>query len=410
MASLQKQGDRRVLQFTHPHRGRQTLRLGRIDKASAERVKHHVEQLVSSISLGTPLVAETHAWLGTLTDDFHSTLVRIGLALPREAPATINLDAFLESYIEFHSTRMPNTIRNYRQSLRHLTSFFGKDRDIRAITPGEAEDYREYLRKAGLAEATVSREIKRAKQFFASAADKRLIPENPFKRVKGGSQKNKGRQFFVYESLTASIWNACPDDEWRLLYALCRYQGLRNPSETFALRWEDVVWGPDGEEYLIIRSRKTKERIVPIFPEVKPLLQAASARAQGGNGFVIQRHGGTLKNISGEFKRILNQAGITPWPRLFHNLRSTRQTELVQVYEAHVVAAWLGNSEKIADDHYLQVIPDHIRKATQNPTHQFSALSGTERSPETRKDVSPAIAKDTSVQIPPRGVEPRFSY
>ncbi len=35
---------------------------------------------------------------------------------------------------------------------------------------------------------------------------------------------------------------ACPDTQWRLLVALCRYGGPRCPSEHLRLRWEDIDW------------------------------------------------------------------------------------------------------------------------------------------------------------------------
>jgi hypothetical protein len=48
-------------------------------------------------------------------------------------------------------------------------------------------------------------------------------------------------------------------------------------------------------------------------------------------------------------------------------------------------------------------------KATLIPTLSAIIAAAQALSPETRTAVSPAIAKDTAVQVPPRGVEPRFS-
>src|SRR5690349_5940094 len=60
-------------------------------------------------------------------------------------------------------------------------------------------------------------------------------------------------------------------------------------------------------------------------------------------------------NLRTQLHRIIERAGLIPWPKTFHNLRSTRQTELSEDFPAHVVCAWLGNSEDVAKDHYLQV-------------------------------------------------------
>jgi hypothetical protein len=82
-------------------------------------------------------------------------------------------------------------------------------------------------------------------------------------------------------------------------------------------------------------------------------------------------------------------------------------------HPAHVVYAWLGNSREVAQDHYLMVTEDDYERAAnralQNPVHS-SAVGGLQRpSQEKETAVSLAFAKDTAVQIPPRGVEPRFS-
>jgi hypothetical protein len=60
---------------------------------------------------------------------------------------------------------------------------------------------------------------------------------------------------------------------------------------------------------------------------------------------------------------------LAPWPKLFVNLRSTRETELVEQFPMHVVTAWLGNSPDIAKKHYLQVTEDHFAKAVEK-AHQ----------------------------------------
>ena len=87
--------------------------------------------------------------------------------------------------------------------------------------------------------------------------------------------------------------------------------------------------------------------------------------------------------------RIVRQAGLTPWPRIFHNLRSTRQTELEEQFPSHVVCRWIGNSQQVAQKHYLQVTDDHYQRAVtagaksgaqvvHNPAQQAHATSRTD--------------------------------
>jgi hypothetical protein len=62
----------------------------------------------------------------------------------------------------------------------------------------------------------------------------------------------------------------------------------------------------------------------------------------------------------------VKRAGLKPWPRLFHNLRASRETELAKEYPIHVVTAWLGNTPRIAMKHYLQVTDADFERASQS--------------------------------------------
>ena len=75
---------------------------------------------------------------------------------------------------------------------------------------------------------------------------------------------------------------------------------------------------------------------------------------------------------------------MTAWPKLFQNLRSTRETELTETFPLHVVTAWLGNSQLIAAKHYLQVTDSHFQEATQNPTQKGTEMSETDGNPVIR--------------------------
>ena len=46
------------------------------------------------------------------------------------------------------------------------------------------------------------------------------------------------------------------------------------------------------------------------------------------------------------------------------NLRSSRETELVEQFPAHLVAYWMNHSTRIAQKHYLQVTDEHYHRAT----------------------------------------------
>ena len=74
-----------------------------------------------------------------------------------------------------------------------------------------------------------------------------------------------------------------------------------------------------------------------LFPELEPYLLEVRDRAAEGVEHVITAYRDTNANLRTQLKRIIKRAGLEPWPRLFHNLRATRQTELAARTEATVV-------------------------------------------------------------------------
>lgn len=188
----------------------------------------------------------------------------------------------------------------------------------------------------------------RCEALFRDAVARELLSRNPFAGLKGTVGSNRQRDFFIDRLTAAKALEACPDSEWRLLFALSRYGGLRCPSEHLALTWADVNW---SEAQRLIRNLKTEHhegkesRTIPIFPELRPYLEFAWDCAAPGAIYVIQRYRSANANLRTQPVRILEKAGVTPWPKLFQNLRA----ELASEHPAHVAAAWLGHSTLVAN-------------------------------------------------------------
>ena len=113
--------------------------------------------------------------------------------------------------------------------------------------------------------------------------------------------------------------------------------------------------------------------MVPLFPDLKPVLLEAFEKAEEGSEYVITRYRKTNANLRTQFERIIRRSGHQPWPKLFQNLRSTRETELTERFPLHVITAWIGNSELFAKRHYLQVTDEHFIRATSEETAQNAA-------------------------------------
>jgi hypothetical protein len=100
-----------------------------------------------------------------------------------------------------------------------------------------------------------------------------------------------------------------------------------------------------------------------MFPEIRAALAEAFEAAPDGAVYCVGRYRGS-ENLRTQFARILERAGVIPWPKPFINLRSTRRTELQERFPDHVVNGWLGHSGAVAAKHYLQTTDEHWQRAT----------------------------------------------
>ena len=157
------------------------------------------------------------------------------------------------------------------------------------------------------------------------------------------------------------------EPEWQLIAALVRIGGIRCPSDVLALRWE---WVSLPDLRLTVYSPKTDSfRVLPIFEELEPYLQAAWDRADDNAEHVVTtgRNKGD-KTLYSAFKKRVLRANVPVWPNLFNSLRSTRETELLTDgrWPAHVVAYWMGHSVNVQNEHYAQVTDHHYSLATRS--------------------------------------------
>lgn len=107
-------------------------------------------------------------------------------------------------------------------------------------------------------------------------------------------------------------------------------------------------------------------RTVPIFPELRPYLYQCAETAEDGAQLVITKHRPNRHNLRTRFHRIIKRADLVPWEKVFQNLRSSRETELLEKFPIQTVVAWLGNSPKVALQSYLQVRESDFESAVRN--------------------------------------------
>jgi integrase len=369
-----------------------------------------VEHLNAAKIHGHAVDDETARWMANLDDVLADKLAAVGLISRRERAT---LAAFIDGYISGRTDVKGRTVAKYRTTRGYLVDYFGEGKPLREITPGDADEWRLDIAGKVTEENTVRKHIAVAKVFFNAARKRRLILESPFDGQASAIQANPKREFFITRDMADRVLSECTDAEWRLIFVLSRYGGLRCPSEHLRLRWVDVDW---ERERFTVHAPKTEHhsgkgtRVAPMFPEVKEHLEAVFDAAPEGTEYVINRYRSADQNLRTQLERIVRRAGLEPWPKLFQNLRATRQTELEAEFPLHVVCRWLGNSPKIAAKHYLQVTDEHFDKALQKAVHavqnpvQHPAADSRSEPQKTR--VCDSVLEHASVQVAGAGLEP----
>ena len=334
------------------------ITFGKVAKRYAESVKVRVEDLASASIHGHAPSDDTARWLASLDDRLYGKLSAVDL-VPEREHATIG--ALVQNYIAQREDDLkPESIRKLRQTETKLLAHFDAATPLRKITPDDAAAWRRCLKDLGLSEAAIRTHCGNVKTMLAEAVRRKVIDENPFATLKSGPTPSKYTRYVTPEEIERVI-DACPDSEWRLLFGLARYAGLRIPSESHRLTWADIDF---DRGRLTVHSPKTEryeghaQRIVPITPKLMALLHDRfEAMPEGDTPIVtIAGKGAVIRRV----RRIWARAGVEPWARLWQTLRSSCEKEWAMTFPQYAVSKWIGHSIAISGRHYANAVPDEL--------------------------------------------------
>ena len=210
---------RRRIQFVAPDGKRKAIRLGKIERKSAETIGRHVEALLVAKLCGETIPRTTAVWLTQCGDTLKAKLAAVGLT---DACAKIpTLQEFLRSYILNRPDVKSSTLEIWQQPCRNLKTFFGNDKPLRSITAGDCEQFKEWLLTQSLATATVAKRLAFARTFLHVARKHKFIEDNPFSEVKIPTANVSLRQRFIgNDSIQKLLGVANP--VWQTIIALAR--------------------------------------------------------------------------------------------------------------------------------------------------------------------------------------------
>ena len=191
---------------------------------------------------------------GNFRDAIEETLTQLATTYATDLASlmTLNFQRFenvslmaargITSYIDGRADLKSATKVVRQQVIRDLATFFGESRNVQTISPGDADDFKQWLIGRKLAATTIHKRIQVARSFFHAMQRRKLIGENPFDGVKAAAAGIQDRQRFVTRDEIALALDFCPNHHWRTIVALSRFGGLRCPSEVLSLRWQDIDW------------------------------------------------------------------------------------------------------------------------------------------------------------------------
>lgn len=362
------------IQF-YTHDGLKKKLYGFTRESSAIVFGEHLDKLVRYRKRGEELDPKLMDWVGELPEDVYNKLLSWGLVEQRVRIMTLQDLADVYLVGERSIGLKPNTASSRRRWIRMLIEFFGSNRELRTLSSKDFPAFEARYRPR-YAPASWGRIVAHYKGMFSYAVRKGWIKCSPFESVKVREITNTTRQRFIDNDTATRVLQNCATAQERLIFCLSRYGALRIPSELQYMTWDDIDF--EHGKFLVKSPKKESfanqergvftdraKRYVPMFPELrKAFLEYRDEFPQDGGDFLFVQSAknpdGLVNRNHGAMDRFLcnaiKKAGLNKWPKLFHNMRSTRETELLASgMPIRDVCAILGHSPEMALRHYIQV-------------------------------------------------------
>ncbi|GAB5442349.1 MAG: hypothetical protein Fues2KO_26980 [Fuerstiella sp.] len=421
MASVSKDSKGWRIRFVDHAGTRRQIRPGKVNKSTAQNIARHCEILTATKAADGVIPRQTAVWLGDISDRLHGKISGTGLVEPRVCTDSANRPTtvleFADAFIKDGKTlsgkpASDSTKRKWKTARNHLEKHLPKGKMLHEVTPSDAQSFRQYLEKIRIRttgkpmrENAKRKVLASTKVMFNKAVRLELIERNPFEHEASSSITIRDRDFFVTPGMTQKLLNTAPDAQWKLMIALWRLAGLRK-MEIHNLTWGDIL---KEKGRFRVRATKTAHmegreiRFVPLAPVLSYLEEAwqaalpAGQRSPPAEAPIITRFSPSNVNLHKPFLKIIEAAGLKPWPKLIQNLRASCETAwLDSGIPAHVVANWIGHSVRVQNESYAQVDDHHFdnfNRAYEEKVAHIVAQQNAADSCTERQQVTPDLSR-----------------
>lgn len=320
--------------------GRRSIWLGDIPESQAVAIQRHVDEILASQTADLPLPRQTARFLEELPAALRAKLQAI-------TGAARTLQTAIDEYIDArHADLSESTLADRERSLDHLQPLSG--RKLERITAKDVEDIHARL---DCGPSTRGKIASAWKAFFGWCMERHWITDNPARPLPS-TVAVRQKQFVPSDTIDAVI-RRCSDPGLRVAIAMSRYGGIRMSSELRGLTWSDVDF--DRQRIVIHDTKRGRDRTIPLFPELLHALEGHPRDVPLCGDLIPLSHAA----ITQRFAALIYAAGHEPWPALWHAMRASRETELIQRFGLSTAAIWIGNSESVAMRSYAVVTDQH---------------------------------------------------
>jgi len=380
-----------------------------ITEEAANRLDAGITSIRVTRELGEPFSGDQLKFIASLPDRIHKKLESYGLVRKRGVRRSEDSFALSSVRHEFQQGRdvKESTEDNENRAFDLLEKHFTAEKDVRDITVLAAERFAAWLPKQRLIgngklnSSTVSGHLRKITSLFNYMVKAELITKNPFADIRTPMKRDKSNDYYVSIEETNAYIDAVTHPQWKAIIAIARYCGVRGPSDLLYMQRKHVDF---KKKQVTFPSIKNGNRVCPLFPEVVEHFKFLCDRESDPNGFLFKditegghgkkgnwdavRASGKLKDLN--LRKTPNSAyrratGENPIPKFFKNCRATRVTELIKMdgFSQHSVCEWIGHTEAISNEHYLMMMDEDHKRATESKGTPKSTpkTSSTERSP-----------------------------
>src|SRR5262249_37909142 len=150
-------GGRKRILFVDADESRKAIRLGKLDRKSADAIARHVEALLAAKIGGQPIPRDTAAWLTDIGTTLRDKLAAVRLIEPVQR---LTFGEFLTSWLSGKKAagHKPTSLRAWGQTTTALAEHFG-ERPLVSIAHADGEAFRSEMQGRGLRPTTVHKRL-----------------------------------------------------------------------------------------------------------------------------------------------------------------------------------------------------------------------------------------------------------